>query len=52
MSTILNRDVAYFVRCNTTANVFQCIQAADAEVLFGAINEVATQTLLPQSVWP
>ncbi|CZR64831.1 uncharacterized protein PAC_14730 [Phialocephala subalpina] len=44
--------VVALIGCNASANVFQCVQAADSELLFTAVNEVGANAPLPDSIWP
>ncbi|KAF8858473.1 alpha/beta-hydrolase [Acephala macrosclerotiorum] len=44
--------VVALIGCNTSANVFQCVQAADSGLLFAAVNEVGANAPLPDSIWP
>jgi hypothetical protein len=41
-----------YARCATSANVFQCVQAAESALLFTVINAVGAQAPLPSSIWP
>jgi hypothetical protein len=44
--------VANVDRCNGTANVFKCVQAADSALLFTVVNAVGAKAPLPSSIWP
>jgi carboxylesterase type B len=46
------RHLLNVARCNTSANVFQCVQAAENKLLYTVVNEVAALSPLPLDIWP